>query len=381
MELYPANNAKEAKIVIAFISVLIISLFPTPSFCEIQTITHTVKQAFGGSQSADDALISAVAKAKREALEMAGVYVEALTIVKDAKVDKDEILAISAGVLKSEIVSQKNYITGEAFGIEVVAKIIVDTSVLESSVKKLLQDRTHLDQLNQARNKEKELLDEVARLGAANQRLMAKKQSTGGLKKQFQDVSQGLKAIDWFNKALALLQNDKFTDPIKAIEYLNESIRLNPNNSLAYFGRGQAYFELNQHQRAIDDYSELMRLAPHNKNLSMAYNNRGIAYANLDQFQSAIKDFDEAIRRRPDSDNYYEHRGTTYLKLGQNQRAIEDFNEAIRLNPKNDGAWNNRGGAYLLQGNYNLGCHDVQKACELGNCKMLEFVKGKGYCR
>ncbi len=87
--------------ILAFISALIISLFPKPSFCEIQTITHTVKQPFGGSQSADDARISAIAKAKREALEMAGVYVEALTIVKDAKVDKDEILALAAGVLKT----------------------------------------------------------------------------------------------------------------------------------------------------------------------------------------------------------------------------------------------------------------------------------------
>lgn len=139
-------------ILATFLTVL---LLPVSAFGDIQTITHTVKQAFGGSQSADDALISAMAKAKREALEMAGVYVEALTIVKDSKVDKDEILALAAGVLKTEVVSQKNYITGEAFGIEVVVKIIVDTSVLEIRVKKLLQDRAHLDQLNLARKRKR----------------------------------------------------------------------------------------------------------------------------------------------------------------------------------------------------------------------------------
>ena len=52
---------------------LLISLHPTSAFCEIQTITHAVKQPFGGSQSPDDARIAAIAKAKREALKRSGI--------------------------------------------------------------------------------------------------------------------------------------------------------------------------------------------------------------------------------------------------------------------------------------------------------------------
>ena len=81
---------------------ILLLLIPVSTFGEIQTITHTVKQPFGGSQSPDDARISAVAKAKREALEMAGIYIESLTVVKNSQVDKDEILALAAGVLKAE---------------------------------------------------------------------------------------------------------------------------------------------------------------------------------------------------------------------------------------------------------------------------------------
>jgi len=43
-------------------------------------------------------------------------------------------------------------------------------------------------------------------------------------------------------------------------------------------------------------------------------------------------------------------------------------------------AYNNRGVAYLSQGNNELGCPDAQKACALGNCKALEWAKGKGFC-
>ncbi len=119
---------------------------PSAVLGEVKTITRTVRQPFGGSQSPDDARIAAIARAKREALEMAGTYVQALTVVKDFGVEKDEILAITAGVVKAEIVSQKNYHTEDAFGIEVTVTAEVDTAVLEGSVRKLLDDRTKLDQ-------------------------------------------------------------------------------------------------------------------------------------------------------------------------------------------------------------------------------------------
>jgi len=34
-----------------------------------------------------------------------------------------------------------------------------------------------------------------------------------------------------------------------------------------------------------------------------------------------------------------------------------------------------------MQDNKILGCPDAQKACELGNCTLLEDFKGKGNCR
>jgi len=129
------------------IILMILMLLPVSAFSETQTVTHTVKQTFGGGQSPDDARISAMAKAKREALEKAGTYIESLTVVQNSKVEKDEILALAAGVLKAEVVSQKNYASDDAFGIEIVVKVVADTSVLEERVKKQLQDRTHLTQL------------------------------------------------------------------------------------------------------------------------------------------------------------------------------------------------------------------------------------------
>ena len=379
-------------------------------------------------------------------MEKAGTYIESLTVVKNSKVEKDEILALTAGVLKAEVVSQKNYASEDAFGIEIVVNVIVDTSLLEERVKKQLQDKTHLTQLKDTQKREKELFQRVANLEEENRNLMAKNQSTQKLKKEFQQASRGLTAVDWFNKAVALWDGEKVTNPKKTIEYLNNAIKLEPDVASSYLNRGVAYYDLGQHQRAIEDYNEVIRLkeddagAYNNRgnaynslgkhqraiedynqaihlqpDYAIAYNNRGIAYGDLGQQQRAIEDYNETIRLKPDLASGYYNRGYAYDDLGQYKRAIEDYNAAIqlkpddaktyncrgidygnlgqfqraiedcsvaiRLQPDDAGAYNNRGIAYFRQGNNNLGCRDAQKAYELGNCKALEFAKGKGLCR
>jgi Flp pilus assembly protein TadD len=94
----------------------------------------------------------------------------------------------------------------------------------------------------------------------------------------------------------------------------------------------------------------------------------------------AIEDYNKAINLKPDNPDAYNNRGTIYTKLGQYQLAIEDFNNAIRLNPDDADTYFNRGFVYFNQGNIISGCEDAKKACELGNCKILEIAKTKGLC-
>lgn len=166
-------------------------------------------------------------------------------------------------------------------------------------------------------------------------------------KEEFHDVSQGLTASEWLNKAKTLRnwgEGGTYGDPQKAIEYLSNAIELQPDYANAYILRGIAYDDLYQYQRAIEDFNKFIRLNPEK------------------------------------ADGYF-LRGTVYGKgLDQYQRAIEDFNKAIHLNPDFDGAYSHRGAMYLLQGNNNLGCSDVQKGCGLGSCNALKWAQREGYC-
>jgi tetratricopeptide (TPR) repeat protein len=163
-----------------------------------------------------------------------------------------------------------------------------------------------------------------------------------------------------------------------AFEDYNKSIRLDPKNAGLYDNRGLTYYKLDQHQHAIEDFNEAIRLKPDYANY---YNDRGNSYNKLGQHQSALDDYTKAIHLKPDYADAYNNRGTTYGKLSQYQRAIEDFNKAIYIKQDYADAYNNRGITYFRQGNNKNGCHDVQRACELGKCKILEAAKSSGYCR
>lgn len=358
-----------------FLTVFLIAmvLYPPFAFAEIKTITQTVRQPFGGSRSVDDARIAAVAIARRQALEEAGVYVETLTVVKDAMVDKDQVIALTAGVVKSEIISQKNYSSNEAVGIEVIVKVVVDMSFLEKRITKLLQDRAHLEQLNVARKKEKELLENLARLEAQNRQLMAEKKSSEDLKKQFNESSTNLVALNLVDMALALFVDGKLTDPAKAIGYLGEAIRLNPDKNLlifVYTVRGATYGLIGKNQEATEDFNKAISMNP---NSADTYIVRGALYLEMGQYELALNDTNQAVLLEPNNAAAFATRGRAFGNMNQHQLAVNDFTRAIKIEPYDADYYYNRGTAYSYLGQHNLAIEDCSKAIRIKSNYALAY--------
>ena len=98
----------------------------------------------------------------------------------------------------------------------------------------------------------------------------------------------------------------------EAIAEYDEAIRLDPQDAVAQYSRGNFYLNLGQYEKAIHDFDEAIRLDP---DLALAYNSRGDAYAYLGQYERAIHDFDETIRLDPDLALAYNGRGLVYNNL------------------------------------------------------------------
>jgi tetratricopeptide (TPR) repeat protein len=141
--------------------------------------------------------------------------------------------------------------------------------------------------------------------------------------------------------------------------------------AVIYYNRGTAYNSKGDHDRAIQDYDEGIRLSPNDPAIYMA---RGISYYEKRDYDHAIQDFDQPISLNPNSapvyhyyhavapnkalayyylGNAYDSRGNAYDNksdyshaIQDYSEAIQDYNEAIVLNPRNAFAYYGRGQAY-----------------------------------
>ena len=73
-----------------------------------------------------------------------------------------------------------------------------------------------------------------------------------------------------------------------------------------------------------------------NSDLALAYNNRGSAYSDKGQHDRAIQDYDQAIKLNPSNARAYYNRGIAYSAKGQHDRAIQDYDQAIKLDPSTE---------------------------------------------
>ena len=130
---------------------------------------------------------------------------------------------------------------------------------------------------------------------------------------------------DWSRKAMALWKNGQYTNPKKAVDYLNRAIVSKQNPVESYNNRGLAYHELKQYKKAIADFSQAIKLDPAH---IAAYNNRGNAYYEMNEYELALVDFNRSLKRKPDYAKAHLNRGLVYYQMDQTDRACNDFKKA-----------------------------------------------------
>ena len=103
------------------------------------------------------------------------------------------------------------------------------------------------------------------------------------------------------------------------------------NMAAAYHNRGYAWDLKGEHERAIADYNEAIRLNPKD---AIAYNNRGHSWQHKNDLDRAIADYTGAIQANPKYALAYRNRGLAYNRKGAFDLAIADFDRLIGFDPK-----------------------------------------------
>ncbi|MCP2731674.1 protein kinase family protein, partial [Limnofasciculus baicalensis] len=163
----------------------------------------------------------------------------------------------------------------------------------------------------------------------------------------------------FYNRGIAKLKSQ---DLPGAIGEFNQSIRLNPRNTLALGNRGNAHFDLGEYKIAIEDYSKMIEMEPNNIG---AYYNRGLARYELGDWQGTVEDLNQLLRLQPEDRDAYYKRGIAYYQLGNYKLAIADLDRVIKLDPNYSKAYASRGLARSAAGDFQGGMADYTKAIEL----------------
>jgi lipoprotein NlpI len=173
------------------------------------------------------------------------------------------------------------------------------------------------------------------------------------------DRNQTNVEISYFYRGNAY--SDK-ADYDRAIEDYTQAIRLNPKDTHALFNRGNTYRVKRDFDHSIADYDQMIRLDPRQFE---AFNNRGVAHYLKGDYDRAIEDCNEAIRLNPQFANPYLVRGNAHLAKGDDDDAIADYDQAIQLDPKFASAYSRRGSAYAINGDFNRAIADYDQAIRL----------------
>jgi tetratricopeptide (TPR) repeat protein len=169
------------------------------------------------------------------------------------------------------------------------------------------------------------------------------------------------------NHNLAILYSNRSSayrekgDHEAAIQDADEAIRLDPQNAAAFVNRGNAYEDEHLHEQALQDYNRAIELDP---NDSRAYANRGLLYQELKQDDRAKGDLDRAVELDPHDPVALTNRGTYYSERQKYDLAIADFDEAIRADSHYANAYAGRGWVELKKHDFDAAGEDAQRSID-----------------
>lgn len=142
----------------------------------------------------------------------------------------------------------------------------------------------------------------------------------------------------------------------------------------AFLRRGNAYFEIGDYRRAVEDFSAVIAINP---KVAGYFDNRLQAYRSLGLFESALEDANRSVRMTTGQAFAYRSRGLVYGDMNRLQFAIDDFSTAISYEPANAGLYIDRGKFLVRAGRLREAVRDFGAALQVDG-RAVEAYRERG---
>jgi tetratricopeptide (TPR) repeat protein len=318
----------------ALLLMVVFLLFPVQSLAASKVFEREYTYSASEADSKLTCRVIALEQVKRLLLEELGTYLQSISEVKDGVLTKDEIVTLTAGVVRTEIISE--HWDGKVYSLK--ARIKADPDYVIKAINRLHKDRQKSKDLEESQARAKQYLNEIERL----KQELAKAKGEALKRKQIEygQAVKDLSAEDWVERGISFGNSQQYNEAIKAF---TNALELNPRYANAYYNRGVVWTDKGNCDKAIADYNKALEINPR---YSKAYNNRGNAWARKGNHDRAIADYNKALEINPRLAEAYYNRGVNWASKGKYDRAITDYNRALEINPRDAEAYYNRGGVH-----------------------------------
>ncbi|MCD6052365.1 MAG: nlpI [Verrucomicrobia bacterium] len=114
-----------------------------------------------------------------------------------------------------------------------------------------------------------------------------------------------------------------------ALELADQAVKTNGQDLRGYYFRGRLYELDKQYEKALPDYTEVLKLDP---KASPLYQRRGEVNFRLGNFKESVADFDELIKRFPEEEPRHWQRGISHYYAGMYAEGVKQFADHRTVN-------------------------------------------------
>ena len=209
---------------------------------------------------------------------------------------------------------------------------------------------------------------------------------------QAQTADKSREALEARAKALFEQGAKAFQDkqPEQALQALDEALMLAPGFDSALALRGVVLAQLKQPKAALDSLDEAIRVGANTRGandewLHWPWAEKGLLLLKLRQPEPAYEALGESIRLKPTARVLMARANLAFARgqaLGKEEKwdeaapffksAQADATRGLELQPDSVKLWSLKAGTHVMLNEHEQACTAMRKACELGNCSILE---------
>ncbi len=145
----------------------------------------------------------------------------------------------------------------------------------------------------------------------------------------------------------------------KAIDDYTRAIFIKPDDADSYSNRATYRETLEQHDLALADWTQVIKLDPRNYS---AYVMRSTIYFGRQSYDKAIADLTSILEFKPDDAFSYQQRAIAYQFNKQYKNAIADYTRLIKLDPRSTFGYYGRAEVYKALGDGERAATEIRAA-------------------